>query len=128
MKFILHRFNIDIKQSEKTTVYRLFLQSFLTGLATSFFFVSTSSFFIKQLSLSQLPFAYILSGLVGYLIVMLYKKLLHHYGLIKSIVISSALYSIICIGLFTARIFGNVADVITHLVAFIGFVCITPFS
>ena len=128
MKFILHRFNIDIKQSEKATVDRLFLQSFLTGLATSFFFVSTSSFFIKQLSLSQLPFAYILSGLVGYLIVMLYKKLLHHYGLITSIVISSTFYSIICIGLFTARIFGNVTDVITHLVAFVGFVCITPFS
>jgi len=128
VKFILQRFNIDIKQSEKSTVYRLFIQSFLTGLATSFFFVSTSSFFIKQLSLSKLPFAYILSGLVGYLIIMLYKKLLNLYGLITSIILSSTFYSIICIGLFSARILGSTEDVITHLVAFVGFVCIMPFS
>jgi len=128
VNFFLNRFNIDIKQSEKATVYRLFLQSFLTGLATTFFFVSTSSFFIKHLSLSQLPFAYILSGVVGYLIVMLYKKSLHHFGLITSIVITTSLYSIISFGLFAARIVENSTDLITNLVAFVGCVCITPFS
>lgn len=127
MQFILNRLNVDIKPGESLNVSRLFLQSFLTGLATSFYFVSTSSFFIEKLSFSQLPLGYIISGAVGLMIVGLYKQSLNRYGLVTGTIVSSTLYILICILLFTARVNGYHQDII-KLAAFAGFVCILPFS
>ncbi|SJZ92770.1 MFS transporter [Sediminibacterium ginsengisoli] len=117
-----------IRQAERYNFSQLFLQSFLTGLATSFFSVTTSSYFIKKLDASRLPLAYILSGVVGYLVIHLYKKLMSRYGLITAIVITNLLYILICGSLLYARLHDSSSQSLTQYVAFAGFVFIMPFS
>ena len=117
-----------IRQAERYNFSQLFLQSFLTGLATSFFSVTTSSYFIKKLDVSRLPPAYILSGVIGYLVIYLYKKLMNRYGLITAIVITNLLYILICGSLLYARLHDSSSQTLTQYVAFAGFVFVMPFS
>lgn len=119
---------VNIKQEERYNVSQLFQLSLLTGLATSFFSVVTSSYFIKKLDVFKLPLAYILSGLVGFLVIHFYKKLMNRYGLIKAIVLMNILYLLICGSLLYARLHDTSSLAITQMVAFTGFVFIMPFS
>jgi hypothetical protein len=84
---------IDLRESEKGIFSLLSFNSLFTGFSTAFFVVATSSFFIKNLSVSQLPIAFIFSGLVGFALVQLYKKLVSWQGLIFAHVSTGFLFS-----------------------------------
>ena len=72
-KLILKTFNI--KPQEKSKFLLLFFHSFFVGLFIAFYFVQANSAFISRYGSDKLPIAYMIAGLVGYLISTLYSYL-----------------------------------------------------
>lgn len=65
--------NFDLKQQEIPIFLMLFLHSFFLGLAGAFYFTPANSEFIKYFGSEQLPFAYIVSGIGGYMFTQIYS-------------------------------------------------------
>ncbi|MCR5453427.1 MAG: MFS transporter [Bacteroidales bacterium] len=65
--------NFELKQQEVPIFLMLFLHSFFLGLAGAFYFTPANSEFIKHFGSEQLPYAYILSGIGGYLFTQIYS-------------------------------------------------------
>jgi len=65
--------NFDLKQQEIPIFLMLFLHSFFLGLAGAFYFTPANSQFIYHFGSEQLPYAYILSGIGGYLFTQIYS-------------------------------------------------------
>lgn len=65
--------NFDLKQKEIPIFLMLFLHSFFLGLAGAFYFTPANSEFIKYFGSEQLPYAYIMSGIGGYLFTQIYS-------------------------------------------------------
>jgi hypothetical protein len=124
---IVSLLKIDLRESEKGIFSLLSFNSLFTGFSTAFFVVATSSFFIKNLSVSQLPIAFIFSGLVGFALVQLYKKLVSWQGLIFAHVSTGFLFGLICLLLFYLRHIGKTDAQIIQFTAYMGFVFIMPF-
>jgi len=82
MKISLDKFKsvIDIKQSEKSTFSKLFIHSFLIGVANSFFLVETSKVFITKVNIAEIPLAYIISGLIGLILIKFFKRAQNQFG------------------------------------------------
>ncbi len=59
--------NLDLREKEVDIFVLLFLHSFFVGWFIAFYFVSANSVFIVNYGSEQLPYAYMLAGLVGYL-------------------------------------------------------------
>jgi|GEM_PF-455797 len=59
---------LNIKEGEGKPIIFLLLISFFMGTAVAFFYTSTTSMFLAQFSTQTLPYAYIGSGIIGYLI------------------------------------------------------------
>jgi len=70
-KYIKDRFNLKDDEIKKLTL--LFVFSFFLGLFIAFYFVPANSEFVQYFGYKELPFAYILSGVVGYLASSLYS-------------------------------------------------------
>lgn len=126
-KDLISILNIDIRESEKDIFSSLSINSLCTGLSTAFFIVATNSYFIKNLSLAQLPVAFILSGLVGFCLVQLYKKLVSWKGLIFSYVSMGILFAAICLLLLYLRLLETKDPQIVLITAYLGFVSTLPF-
>ena len=126
-KDLISILKIDIRESEKGIFSLLSFNSFCTGLSTAFFIVATNSYFIKHLSVAQLPVAFIFSGLAGLFLVQLYKKLVNWKGLIFSYVSMGILFAAICLLLFYLRLLGTIDPQIVFLTAYLGFVSTMPF-
>lgn len=126
-KDLISILNIDIRESEKGIFSSLSINSLCTGLSTAFFIVATNSYFIKNLSLAQLPIAFIFSGLVGLCLVQLYKKLVNWKGLIFSYISMGILFAAICLLLFYLRLLGTKDPQIVFVTAYLGFVSTLPF-
>ena len=62
-KILNNRINLKKEEFEKITYLQLF--SFFLGFFVAFYFVSANAEFVKHFGSKQLPFAYIISGLVG---------------------------------------------------------------
>ncbi len=67
--------SLHLKPEETTKFLLLFFHSFFIGLFIAFFFVQANSVFIKNYGSEELPLAYIVSGIVGYLSTMVYSAL-----------------------------------------------------
>lgn len=67
--------NFDIKKEEYQKFWLLLLHSFFVGLFIAFYFLPANSLFIANFGYEQLPPAYIVAGLAGYLITSLYSFL-----------------------------------------------------
>ncbi|MBN2891003.1 MAG: MFS transporter [Bacteroidales bacterium] len=70
MKFDLTRFlikNLELKEKEVKVFLLLFFHSFFIGWFIAFYFASANSEFIVQFGSEQLPYAYIVAGIAGYL-------------------------------------------------------------
>jgi len=65
--------NFELKQQEISIFLLLFLHSFFLGLSIAFYFVPANSEFIKNYGSEQLPLAYIISGISGYIITAVYS-------------------------------------------------------
>ena len=72
-QLILKSFNI--KPQERKKVMLLFFHSFFVGLFIAFYFVQANSSFISHYGSDKLPFAYMIAGLVGYLLSTFYSWL-----------------------------------------------------
>lgn len=64
-----------IKQQEKSIVLLLFFHSFFVGLFIAFYFVQANSGFISRYGSDKLPYAYMIAGVMGYLMSSLYSYL-----------------------------------------------------
>lgn len=64
---------LGLKSNEVNKFVLLFLHSFFIGLFIAFYFVQANSVFIKEYGSEQLPYAYMLAGLLGYIISSLYS-------------------------------------------------------
>ncbi len=70
--------NLDLREKEVDIFILLFLHSFFVGWFIAFYFVSANSVFIVNYGSEQLPYAYMLAGLVGYLTSSLYSWFQKH--------------------------------------------------
>jgi len=66
---------IGVKRDERSAFVKLYLHSFLNGIFISFFATVAYAQFLNLHDSSQLPIAFLLSGLSGYLLVWVYSKL-----------------------------------------------------
>jgi hypothetical protein len=67
--------SLHLKPEETTKFLLLFFHSFFVGLFIAFYFVQANSVFIKNYGSGELPLAYIIAGIVGYLSTMVYSML-----------------------------------------------------
>lgn len=75
---------IRLHPDEKRPFRLLFLQSLLVGSGLAFYFVLVNSFLIQQASIYSLPQAYIISGVVGFLLVQWYRNIQKRSGIITA--------------------------------------------
>jgi len=64
---------LGLKSNEVNKFILLFFHSFFIGLFIAFYFVQANSVFIKDYGSEQLPYAYLLAGILGYVISSLYS-------------------------------------------------------
>jgi ATP:ADP antiporter, AAA family len=72
-RFFIRSFGLKKEEGPKFTI--LFFHSFFLGLFIAFYFVPANSIFIQYHGAARLPYAYILSGIAGYLCSTLYSIL-----------------------------------------------------
>lgn len=65
-KFLIK--NLELKEKEVKIFILLFFHSFFIGWFIAFYFASANSEFIVQFGSEQLPYAYIIAGIAGYLV------------------------------------------------------------
>ncbi|MES2373040.1 MAG: hypothetical protein V4557_10715 [Bacteroidota bacterium] len=120
--------SIEIRQQEKKLFRLLFLHSFLIGLSSSLFFVEASRSFIVKISIADMPSAYIVSGLTGYLLIRLFKSLQKKFGVIRSFELILFIFSASMLLLYFGRVeFGNNIFYAKAL-AYTGFVLMFAFA
>jgi len=87
-----------LKSDEVNKFLLLFFHSFFIGLFIAFYFVQANSVFIEEYGSEQLPYAYLLAGLTGYIISSLYS---YYQQKVKSkYLFASALIFMLIISLF----------------------------
>jgi hypothetical protein len=118
---------IEIKQSEKKIFQSLFIHSFLIGLSLAFFFVEASRSFIQKVDISEMPVAYVISGVSGYLLIRIFKSLQKKYGMFRSFELIILLFSVLMLFLFFGRFSFEKNLLISKLIAYGGFVLIFAF-
>lgn len=93
---MLKQLSIRLHPDEKRPFRLLFLQSLLVGSGLAFYFVLVNSFLIQQTSIYSLPQAYIISGIVGFLLVRWYRKLQKKRGIIAAYYSVLAAFLLLC--------------------------------
>lgn len=76
MKFNLTHFlikNLELKEKEVKIFLLLFFHSFFVGWFIAFYFAASNSEFIVHYGSAQLPFAYIIAGIAGYIVSSIYS-------------------------------------------------------
>ncbi len=66
---------LNVRSDELSRVLWLFLYSLLSGLFVAFFFSTAYSMFLDRFAVSRLPWAYIATALVGYVVVAVFTRL-----------------------------------------------------
>ncbi len=133
-KILSKYFDLKKDEFEKITYLQLF--SFFLGFFVAFYFVPANAEFVKYYGSAQLPFAYILSGLVGTGALVIYSwiqkrassKKLFTYAII--IIITIALLSRILTLLLQLNVFGFEQQLLVTLrrwVSFFVFIWAWPF-
>jgi len=118
---------VNIKQSERKTFLKLFLHSFLLGVANSFFLVETSKVFILKVSISEIPIAYIVSGMIGLLLIFIYKKAQIKIGEIRSYELLIFLFFISSLMIYFGQVYFSNVEVLIKFFAYLGFAMIFAF-
>jgi len=118
---------IDIKQSEKRTFQILFIHALLIGLANAFFFVEASRNFILKANISEIPVAYILSGIIGFFLIQILKYLQRKFGNTKSYRLTILIFCFLMLFLFAGQFYFDKSIVLVKVFAYLGFVLIFAF-
>lgn len=119
---------LKLKPEESRSFRFLFMLSLVTGIALSFYFVAVNSFLIKNTSVSNLPFAYIISGLGGVLLIKIYQSRQRKVGIIRSYQEFLCTFSVVSLIVFLA--YGKFGDQPSDAVylAYFGFLFNMPFT
>jgi hypothetical protein len=118
---------VDVKSDEKSGVKNLLFLSFLGGVASAFYFVAASTHFIKKTPVNELPLAYILSGVVGLVLISFYKRYIAYRGIIKTYILTQIVFSLVCIALYISYRVAGATDALIKIIDFAGYVLIIPF-
>ncbi|MBC7588902.1 MAG: hypothetical protein H7178_11155, partial [Chitinophagaceae bacterium] len=118
----------DIRSNERKMVGILFIQSLLLGFSTSFYFVAANSFFIKKANVADIPYAYIIAGATGFLLVGIFKYVLKKFGSIFGFLTVLFLFAIACLLLYVGHTKINENSSTALYIAYAGFIFIFPFS
>ena len=136
----------DIQPSEEKNFRLLFFQSLFTGFSISFFVVVCNSNFIKLFNIPKnpfpaffLPLAYIISGLLGYVLIVIYKwyqtkkdiGVIYLLSLIAFAILAIILYAIYSYANIMYMHNGLIADkgiIVFKIISFIGFIFVMPIA
>ncbi len=118
----------DIRSNERKMVAVLFIQSLLLGFSTSFYFVAANSFFIKKANVADIPYAYIIAGVSGFILVAFFKYVLKKFGSIFGFVSVLILFAITCLFLYAGHLRLNENSPFALYLAYAGFIFIFPFA
>lgn len=86
----------SVMEDEVKSFRLLFLQSLFIGFANSYYYIVSSSFLLKNVSIRILPNAYIITGTAGFLLIQLYKRLQKRYGITGSFKAVLIIFSMVC--------------------------------
>ncbi len=127
---IFKRFSLSssIHPEEKKIFRLLFLHSFLLGFATSFYFVAANAYFLKKVSISNIPIAYIIAGTIGIFLMGFYRAIQKKAGVIASFVSSLTGFGIVCLLLYFFHANKNISAEWSLYIGYAGFILIFPFS
>lgn len=119
---------INLRPDEQKSFRSLFLLSLITGIGLSYYFVAVNTFLIQKASVSNLPYAYIISGLGGVLLIKIYQSRQRKRGVINSYRESLIAFFLVSIGVFAA--FTKLGDNSGYAVylAYLGFLFNMPFT
>lgn len=118
----------DIRLNERKMVGMLFLQSLLLGFSTSFYFVAANSSFIKKANVGDIPYAYIIAGAAGFILVSFFKYVLKRFGSIFGFVSVLILFAVACLLLYVGHLRENETSTTALYLAYAGFIFIFPFA
>jgi MFS family permease len=119
---------INLRPEEQKSFRSLFLLSLITGIGLSYYFVAVNTFLIQKASVSNLPYAYIISGLGGVLLIKIYQHRQQKRGIINSYRESVIAFFIVAASVFIA--FSYLGDNKNYAVfiAYLGFLFNMPFT
>ncbi len=119
---------VKLRPEESQSFRFLFILSLITGIALSFYFVAVNSFLIKNTSVSNLPYAYIISGLGGVVLIKIYQSRQRKVGIIRSYQEFLCIFSVMSLFVFLA--YGKYGDQPNYAVylAYFGFLFNMPFT
>lgn len=109
MKYNLNRFlikNLELKEKEVKIFLLLFFHSFFLGWFIAFYFATANSVFIFNFGSEQLPYAYIVAGVAGYLVSSI-------YSFIQKRINTRALFTSALLFMFFVTIVGRLG--LTHI-------------
>ena len=119
---------INLRPEERKSFRSLFLLSLITGIGLSYYFVAVNTFLIQKASVSNLPYAYIISGLGGVLLIKIYQHRQQKRGVINSYRESLIAFFIVAVGVFMAFTeLGHQKGYAVYL-AYLGFLFNMPFT
>ncbi len=119
---------INLRPEEQKSFRSLFLLSLITGIGLSYYFVAVNTFLIQKASVSNLPYAYIISGLGGVLLIKIYQHRQQKRGVINSYRESLIAFVLVSIGVFIAfKELGHHPGYAVYL-AYLGFLFNMPFT
>ncbi|MBQ3691414.1 MAG: hypothetical protein II937_16320 [Bacteroidales bacterium] len=90
--------NFDLRQQEIPIFLMLFAHSFFLGLAGAFYFTPANSEFIRHYGSEQLPYAYMVSGIAGFIFTQLYSWLQKSIDSRKLFIITLAFMTVVTMG------------------------------
>lgn len=122
------RMPLNISVEEKKRISLLFWHSFILGIATSFFFVASNSFFIRNVALSNIPLAYIAAGVCGLFMVSGYKSYQSRFGILSSYRLTLIVFAVIAAVLYFLHSMSLGDGLQKTLLSYSAFVLIYPFS
>ncbi len=127
---LLKRLNLssNIHPTERSLFRVLFLHSFLLGFSTSFFFVAANNYFLKKVTITNIPIAYIIAGVIGVFLMGFYRAIQHRAGVASSFMASLLVFGLVCFLLFFCHSGDNANHPANIYIAYAGFILIFPFS
>jgi hypothetical protein len=119
---------INLRPEERESFRSLFLLSLITGIGLSYYFVAVNTFLIQKASVSNLPYAYIISGLGGVLLIKIYQSRQQKRGIVNSYIESLVAFFVVSLSVFWAfTTFGDQSAYAVYL-AYLGFLFNMPFT
>ena len=119
---------INLRPEEQKSFRSLFLLSLITGIGLSYYFVAVNTFLIQKASVSNLPYAYIISGLGGVLLIKIYQQRQRSRGIINSYRESVIAFFLVAAFVFMAFIKLGDNQAYAVYLAYLGFLFNMPFT